>query len=103
VASSVISPMAIPIITHRPLLISFFFVQPNTLQDRAGSRRERAIEERQRERLAGLSILLLLLLQPQRAQAGDRPLQRDQHSTVCRAAKMQAGVHRGLIGLDCHP
>ena len=32
VASSVMSPMAMPIITHRPLLISFFFVHPNTLQ-----------------------------------------------------------------------
>lgn len=31
-AYSVMRPMAMPIITHRPLLISFFFVQPNTLQ-----------------------------------------------------------------------
>lgn len=33
-AYSVIRPMAMPIITHRPLLISFFFVQPNTLRRR---------------------------------------------------------------------
>lgn len=31
-AYSVIRPIAMPIITHRPLLISFFFVQPNTLR-----------------------------------------------------------------------